>query len=596
MDRTRANQNLHTGIGLYKKGLHQESLSLLLPIHSIASREPNSLLFIAQNYRQLKQIQKSTIFFDKLISAHKHPGYFCTYANMLIDEQLYSKAKKLLNESIDIDPNYFDSHYNLGRAKQITGSYEEARDSYLKAFRLNPSHADACLGYGQCLVQMNNRELAISIYQDFLVNFPNTAKVLYSLASLYEEDNKEAAEVALLKCIELSPDNRDYSFEYAKVLQGLGKINNAVSVLITMLEKTPFDHHVHDVLFNLLWLNGMSEPFRYYLLACESDPANSLVIELVKKLIKNDELQLGLRKIEVFLCSSPSYTEALMIKGHLERELGDFQASLKTLKSIHLQDQTLAPALYEEAVTYLCLNQFSDAVRVSKLLLELYPNNQGGRALLATSLKLNGNVKEYGQLYNYQSLIKFIPLSSIIDSNFNQKLKMELDILHKTKNHPIDQSLRKGTQTQGQLFNMNIKLVEELREEIAIEVKTFLNGLSSKDKGVYLQNISESFSFAGSWSVLLRQGGHHQNHFHSEGTFSACYYVEVPDVVNRNGQGWLNLGQPELSRWLNLEPDFCVKPEPGCLIIFPSYMWHGTNPLIEESERTTIAFDIKARA
>jgi hypothetical protein len=34
-----------------------------------------------------------------------------------------------------------------------------------------------------------------------------------------------------------------------------------------------------------------------------------------------------------------------------------------------------------------------------------------------------------------------------------------------------------------------------------------------------------------------------------------------------------------------------VQPVPGRLVLFPSYMWHGTIPFHATTARTTIAFD-----
>jgi hypothetical protein len=34
-----------------------------------------------------------------------------------------------------------------------------------------------------------------------------------------------------------------------------------------------------------------------------------------------------------------------------------------------------------------------------------------------------------------------------------------------------------------------------------------------------------------------------------------------------------------------------VQPVPGRLVLFPSYMWHGTIPFHAATARTTIAFD-----
>jgi hypothetical protein len=41
-----------------------------------------------------------------------------------------------------------------------------------------------------------------------------------------------------------------------------------------------------------------------------------------------------------------------------------------------------------------------------------------------------------------------------------------------------------------------------------------------------------------------------------------------------------------------LDPEHFVKPEPGMLVLFPSYMWHGTAPFGGKEPRLTIAFDV----
>ncbi len=41
-----------------------------------------------------------------------------------------------------------------------------------------------------------------------------------------------------------------------------------------------------------------------------------------------------------------------------------------------------------------------------------------------------------------------------------------------------------------------------------------------------------------------------------------------------------------------LEAEHFVKPPPGLLVLFPSYMWHGTVPFSGEAPRLTVAFDL----
>jgi hypothetical protein len=41
-----------------------------------------------------------------------------------------------------------------------------------------------------------------------------------------------------------------------------------------------------------------------------------------------------------------------------------------------------------------------------------------------------------------------------------------------------------------------------------------------------------------------------------------------------------------------LPADYVLKPEPGLLVLFPSWLWHGTRPFHGNGTRLTIAFDL----
>jgi hypothetical protein len=65
--------------------------------------------------------------------------------------------------------------------------------------------------------------------------------------------------------------------------------------------------------------------------------------------------------------------------------------------------------------------------------------------------------------------------------------------------------------------------------------------------------------------------------------------AETADPDTRNG--WIKFGEPSLEVGLKNPIRRAVQPVPGRLVLFPSYMWHGTVPLRAPSPRTTIAFD-----
>ena len=75
------------------------------------------------------------------------------------------------------------------------------------------------------------------------------------------------------------------------------------------------------------------------------------------------------------------------------------------------------------------------------------------------------------------------------------------------------------------------------------------------------------------------------------GWLSSAYYVDLPPSVNADSRdGWIKFGQPALE--LGQEPEHVVQPKAGRLVLFPSYMWHGTIPFSGAATRLTLPFDV----
>jgi hypothetical protein len=94
--------------------------------------------------------------------------------------------------------------------------------------------------------------------------------------------------------------------------------------------------------------------------------------------------------------------------------------------------------------------------------------------------------------------------------------------------------------------------------------------------------------------VLLKPNGFHVNHYHPLGWLSSAFYVEVPNgaLDSADREGWIKFGEPP---WLTvppMPPEHYIRPQPGKLVLFPSYMWHGTVPFTTAESRMSIAFDI----
>ncbi len=169
-----------------------------------------------------------------------------------------------------------------------------------------------------------------------------------------------------------------------------------------------------------------------------------------------------------------------------------------------------------------------------------------------------------------------------------------LRALHIATSAPLDQSVRGGTQTDGNLLLRIEPPIRDLKARLLAIVERHVAQLPPPEAGhPTLPAARAPLRIAGSWSVRLADAGFHTDHVHPQGWFSSALYLAVPETLGAGEDGhagWLSLGEardlvPELA------PLRLVEPKPGRLVLFPSTMWHGTRPY-PAGERLTVAFDI----
>ena len=92
------------------------------------------------------------------------------------------------------------------------------------------------------------------------------------------------------------------------------------------------------------------------------------------------------------------------------------------------------------------------------------------------------------------------------------------------------------------------------------------------------------------WALVFRGGGHQRVHNHPGSWLTGVYYVRTPGGTG--GPGTLRIGVlPEWAGdppWPVLE----ISPEPGRLVMFPSFVPHDTVPTGQDQERISVAFDV----
>lgn len=248
----------------------------------------------------------------------------------------------------------------------------------------------------------------------------------------------------------------------------------------------------------------------------------------------------------------------------------------------------------------LMLGEPARAEKHVQAVLAQYPHDQAALAYLATIWRVTADPREEW-LCNYERMVVPVDVpgpDGMRSSDYAREVAAVLDTLHATRAAPGDQSLRSGTQTSGNLFARSNPAIAQFRGCLHAAVARIVADFPDDPDHPFWGRRGSDIGFSGSWSVKLRGGGgYHVPHFHSAGWISSAYYARLPETLGGESgdAGWIAFGEPPEDLGLALGPRRVVEPREGRLVLFPSYMWHGTVPFEGVSARLTAAFDVVPR-
>jgi tetratricopeptide (TPR) repeat protein len=277
--------------------------------------------------------------------------------------------------------------------------------------------------------------------------------------------------------------------------------------------------------------------------------------------------------------------------------LGQLDASIAAYeKSLGLQPDDSSTKL-RLACVLLQAGQAGRALGLTEAAVSRMPMDQAALAVHELALRANDDPRAE-RLADYERHIQIFDLEPppgfSTMAEFNAALNAHLDTVHIDLREHVDQTLRHGTQTAPSLLEGRHALLAGLRQRIEEAVRVYIARMPQDDPDHPLNGRrGTGFAFAGSWSSRLHDQGFHANHVHPQGWISSCYYVAVPDIAleETGKQGWIKFGEPSFKTAMPTMRR-AVQPVPGRLVLFPSYMWHGTIPFHATAARTTIAFDV----
>ena len=392
-------------------------------------------------------------------------------------------------------------------------------------------------------------------------------------------------------------DSPQFAAQLARALDAADREGEAEATLESALERWPTNVALHSLLTRLRWARGYGERFTAPLEAAIARFPSELQLRLVAAdALRNaglldkalDMLQGGLR-------AAPHSAAFLTSIGVVLDDLDRPTDALRYLRAATARSPRSQAAQRNLLATLLRVSQPSEALALSERLLAHAPDDQQLIAHRATALRMLGDPR-YESLYDYDRLVRSYrpspPAGFASIAELNAALARTALSLHKQDRRPLDQSLRGGTQTDRNLPAED-PTIAAFFEMIDAPILDYISRLHGSGDHPMDRRRTQRYRIAGSWSVRLAPDGFHLNHVHPQGWLSSAYYIELPSEVedDRRRAGWLKFGEPG-SPTPGCEANHFVRPEPGMLVLFPSYVWHGTVPFSSGSHRLTAAFDV----
>jgi tetratricopeptide (TPR) repeat protein len=194
----------------------------------------------------LNMLAKSLAIHDQFAEAHKILGYDL---NILGRKDL---AISELSKAVQLDPNSWESQYELGRILYEQGSYVESVHALEAVKRMNPGLVKVYHNLGLAYAGTGEKTKAVENFEEGLrLNLKQSklsAWPLIDYASyLNMESDFEKARDLLLQAIRIDPSWSQEYEELSKALRGLGRTQEAIEALkraIALDSGKAEDHYV----------------------------------------------------------------------------------------------------------------------------------------------------------------------------------------------------------------------------------------------------------------------------------------------------------------------------------------------------------------
>lgn len=447
--------------------------------------------------------------------------------------------------------------------------------------------------HAEALKSLGNLEDATQMAERALKANPNSVSARHNLASLYGDlERKRESERLARSALEIG-DAPETWVVLARALQGQNRFDEAeVAYMAAVQRRANYAEALAD-LTQLIWMRTEDASFATRALdtAIAAHPQDvQLRVRKARFLQYAGQAKAGYDALTAGpLNPVGELTAAQLILSD------DAEQALTHVQRVAALAPEAAPVRLSLTECFLALDRPREALVQIEAMRRAAPDDQLVIALQATAWRMAGDAR-YHTLYDYDGLVRPAQIDTPPgwgDLNaYLADLAAALEDLHGLKTHPVGQSLRGGSQTTTSLTRSENPAIQAFFQAIDGPIRRYLGAVGSGNDPLRSRNTGD-YRIEGCWSVRLRPNGFHTDHVHPRGWLSSACYIQVPKAVKTGGrEGWIKFGEPGTPTGTPLSAERYIEPVIGRLVLFPSYMWHGTAPFSGDDHRMTIAFDV----
>ncbi|MGD9815180.1 MAG: tetratricopeptide repeat protein [Hyphomonadaceae bacterium] len=544
-------------------------------------------------------------------------------------QQRLGDAERMLLRAIKLAPKDPRAHAALGELMASVGNMTAAYESFRAALDIEPSLIHVRRSLARAALALGRAAEAEQAARAVVAAEPSADGYETLSSALRAQDRLEEAVAAADEAVRRDPAHKPARHARAVALSRIGRNEEALAELdgliaqgvhapavwlargVTLLNLTraadaeaafadgvkrwPSDQNLQNALANVRWMRGAGLGFTRDLEAEIARNPDSVLLriacaDLMRRAEARDRAEALLRE---GLARAPDHPGLLVSLGVMLDETDRTQEALPYLQRAVALVPQAPPYRVNLANALLRLGRGDEALREIAPARMAEPLNQEWICYETMALRQLGDPR-YHELCDYELMVApfdLDPPPGYRDiAAFNEALSASLARLHVLEAHPLDQSLRGGSQTTRSLLTVRDEVIEAYVKALDAPIRAYMDRMRDPNHP-WSGRKTGNYRLTGCWSVRLKANGFHINHLHPAGWISSAYYVSLPKVVSdaEGQQGWIKFGEP---RWPTpgCTAEKVVQPREGRLVLFPSYMWHGTIPF-SEGERLTAPFD-----